>query len=291
MTNKGDLLLDFADVNGERPDDRLDVSLTHTLLGNVTQARDVQATKRLRIRDLECPPNGCYRVGVFPMRHLPVSRFVQVSEGKTVRYAITLPVDPRRVIKAEFPDYASCAADLQQVLARSVVEGTGDLAGPALYSALDDLRKAGLLNIYSRMKATRFPNGRDAFSFVASLTRIRGDRFFARVEKELRDEVKNSIAADLFHEVPGTLHVPPPGFCLADSFKTMERYGNLQVTFFSKPETLEFMADVDIDDAQGIEHVFQVVGNTLSGEETHPYNIHEILIGYQKLDPGYRLLV
>jgi hypothetical protein len=110
------------------------------------------------------------------------------------------------------------------------------------------------------------------------------------VAKELRDEVKNSVASGLFHEVSGKLHTPPPGFVAADSFKTLERYGNLQITFFCKPETLEFLADVDIDDAQGIEHVFQVVRNRLSGGETHPYDIHEILLQHQRLDPGYRLI-
>jgi hypothetical protein len=287
----GELLFDFVDVNGEKPDDRLDVSLTHTVLGTVTQVRDAQARNRLRIRNLECMPGGGYSVTIMPMRHLPVGRFVQVTEGKTVRCGIVLPVDPRRVVKAEFPDFDSCGKELQQVLSRSDVEGAAGLAGAALYASLDDLRKAGLLNIYTRMKATRFPGGRDAFSYVTSFTRIRGDRLFARVDKELRDEVKNSLPADLFHEVPGSLHVPPPGFCLTDSFKTMERYGNLQITFFNNPDTLEFIADVDIDDAQGIEHIFQVVGNAVTGGETHPYNIHEILIGYQKLDPGYRLLV
>jgi hypothetical protein len=47
------------------------------------------------------------------------------------------------------------------------------------------------------------------------------------------------------------------------------------------------VADIDIDDAAGIEHVFQVVKNKLSGNPTHPYNIHEILVGYQHNDPGY----
>ncbi len=49
--------------------------------------------------------------------------------------------------------------------------------------------------------------------------------------------------------------------------------------------------DIDIDDAGGLAHVFQVVRNRLSGEPTHPYNIHEILIAHQKLDPGYNFTV
>jgi hypothetical protein len=49
--------------------------------------------------------------------------------------------------------------------------------------------------------------------------------------------------------------------------------------------------DVDIDDAAGLGHVFQVLRNTLTGRPTHPYDIHEILVSYQQLDPGYRFVV
>jgi hypothetical protein len=51
------------------------------------------------------------------------------------------------------------------------------------------------------------------------------------------------------------------------------------------------VADIDIDDAAGLEHVFQVVRNALSGRPTHPYDIHEILLAYQEIDPGYNLVV
>jgi hypothetical protein len=63
----------------------------------------------------------------------------------------------------------------------------------------------------------------------------------------------------------------------------------LQLTFFVKGD--EWVADIDIDDAGGLEHVFQVLRNKLSGRPTHPYNIHEILVKFQQLDPGYRLMV
>jgi len=118
---------------------------------------------------------------------------------------------------------------------------------------------------------------------------IRGDRFFVRVTQELREETKNSIAEGLFHSANESLHHPPAGFDHAGSFKTPDHYGNLQLTFFTDGEN--WVADVDIDDAGGVEHVFQVLRNKFSGQPTHPYNIHEILVGFQKLDPGYRFVV
>jgi hypothetical protein len=50
------------------------------------------------------------------------------------------------------------------------------------------------------------------------------------------------------------------------------------------------MADIDIDDAAGVEHVFQVVRNSITGKPTHPYYIHDILLRHQEIDPGYKFL-
>jgi len=44
-------------------------------------------------------------------------------------------------------------------------------------------------------------------------------------------------------------------------FKTRESYGNLRLTFFRKEGALEFLVDADLDDAQGIEHIFQALGH------------------------------
>ena len=141
------------------------------------------------------------------------------------------------------------------------------------------------------MKKAVFMNGRDTFSYVTNLTRIRGDRFFANVSFDLRDEVKNSISNCLFKEIKTLAHTPPPLFEKAGSFKTREMYGNLQLTFFCQNDSLRFMIDADIDDAQGIGHIFQVLDHLISGCETHPYDIHQILIRHQKIDPGYELIV
>jgi hypothetical protein len=48
-----------------------------------------------------------------------------------------------------------------------------------------------------------------------------------------------------------------------------------------------FLADIDIDDHQGIQHAFDVLQHAVSGKDTNPFDIHEILIFFQSLDPGY----
>jgi hypothetical protein len=62
-----------------------------------------------------------------------------------------------------------------------LVEGK---TGAKLYSALDNIQKAGLLNICAKMHHTTFQNKRTAFSYVNSLNRVRGHRFFAGINND-----------------------------------------------------------------------------------------------------------
>jgi hypothetical protein len=49
----------------------------------------------------------------------------------------------------------------------------------------------------------------------------------------------------------------------------------------------ECLADIDIDEAGGFEHIFEVVQHAVTSDPTHPYDVHEILVFRQKIDPGY----
>jgi hypothetical protein len=168
------------------------------------------------------------------------------------------------------------------------VLGFEGVSGPDLYSALPPLSRAGLLNILAKSRRTRLSNTRPVLSYFESLVEIRGDRFYVQTPHELREETKNSALAELFFEVNATLHRTKPGFSLAGSWKTPDNYGNLQLTFST--DGTNWMADVDIDDAAGIAHVFQVLRNAFTGP-THPYDIHQILIHHQELDPDYRFVL
>ena len=124
---------------------------------------------------------------------------------------------------------------------------------------------------------------------VSAARRHHAGLIIRAVPQALREETKNSAQAGLFYDVPEGMHHPPNGFVHAGSWKTPDQYGNLQLTFFSNGA--DWVADVDIDDAGGLAHVFQVLRNELTQTPTHPYNIHEILIKYQMLDPAYELEV
>jgi len=290
-TAAGRLKLNLTDIEGRRLDESVDVLLQHTTLASATVRTRLPAGKSAVITGLRQQPEGTYRIEVDPPSYLPVSRFVVIKSEGTTSIDIPFPVDPSKVKRVEFPTHEELADDARRVLeASDSVLGFEKLSGTALYERFDDIRRAGLLNILAKLGRTRLnPDGRVALSLVEQLVELRGDRFFAVVQKTLREETKNAVHTGQFVEAPGVLHHPPQGFEHAGSFKTTDHFANLQLTFFVRGD--QWMADIDIDDANGVEHLFQVLRNAITGRPTHPYDIHELLVSYQKLDPGYALIV
>jgi hypothetical protein len=292
MNSKGNFKLMFLNARGDRFVGNVDVHLTHTALNRPRITRNnVPGEKTLQINGLESTMNGRYRVEVSAPLHRPSIQHLQVQEGRTSVHVFKLAIDPNDVKRVKFPNFNDLPDESKQLLQNSNVEGFEGEQGAELYDAFDDLCKAGLLNIHAKMRSTTFTTGHTVASFISSLTRVRGDRFFAKAGVSLHDEIKNSVLTGLFQEVPDAWHDPPPGFTRVDSFKTSEGYGNLQLTFFRKKDAVELLVDADLDDAQGVEHILQVLGHMLTGEETHPYDIHQILLAHQGIDPGYELEV
>jgi hypothetical protein len=289
MPDNAKLQLELRDVYGKFLGEKVDIILRHQVLSEVRKASP-NVTAKVEITGLQGAPQGRYQMEIDPPSYQYISEFVNMKASGITSRSITFPIDPGKVVKVNFQAFAKLTLDLQSLLDKSdKVLSFEAKKGKDLYDALDDIRKAGMLNIATKTNATTLSNGRTVLSYIEQLNEIRGDRFFCDVPKELRSETKNSAAEGLFRKVSGSLHTPPPGFQPAESFKTSEKYGNLQLTFFSNGE--KFKADIDIDDAGGLEHVFQVLRNKLSGKPTHPYNIHEVLVAHQHLDPGYTFVV
>ena len=281
------LQLELLDVYGKFLGEKVDVILRHQVLSEIKKA-SVTVTGKIDITGLRGAPQGLYKIDIDPPSYQYISQFINMKASGITSLSHTFPIDPGKVKKVNFPAFTSkpVSAELRTLLENSdKVFSFEGKKGKDLYDALDDIRRAGLLNIAVKTGATPLTNGRTVLSYLQKLNEIRGDRFFCVVPKELREETKNSVAGGLFDPADQTLHHPPPGFSPAGSFKTPDHYGNLQLTFFMNGD--DCVADVDIDDANGLEHVFQVLRNRISGNPTHPYNIHEILVGYQHLDPGY----
>ncbi len=286
----GQLRLELVDVYGIRLNEKVDILLYHQQLSDRRVVRGITASKKILIQELHGTPQGLYRVEVDPPAYLPVSQFINLKASGVTDLTLTFPVDPQKIQDVEFPAFENLTETLQGLLKRSdeVLSFEGK-RGLELFAALDQVRKAGLMNIAAKAQATPLGNGKTVFPYIQKLLEMRGDRFFARVPKELREETKNSVASGLFRPVSGALHHPPDGYTSAGSFKTQERYGNLQLSFFMNES--DCVADIDIDDAAGLEHLFQVLRNRLTGRPTNPFDIHEILVFHQKIDPGYRFAV
>lgn len=286
---KGRLRLKLTDVYGQYLSELVDIYFYHQTLSEKVAARAVDASKPVVVSGLRTAPQGLYRVFIDPPSFLPVHVFLNVGAGPVTERALVFPVDPQKVTAVEFPKWEQIDYAHRLLEASNRVLGYEELNGAQLYERLDDLRRAGMLNIFAKSRRTRLSSGKTVFEYILELRELRGDRFFARVPHQLREDVKNSVPEGLFSEVSGFLHRPPDGYSHAGSFKTPDSYGNLHLTFFAS--AMDWVADMDIDDAGGLEHLFQVARNALTGRPTHPYDIHEILIRYQEIDPEYRLVV
>ena len=289
MPDTGSILLSCLDVFGNFIGERVDIMLQNQTLSDTRRVQGQPATKRLRITGLRADTNNVYRLQLFAPSYFAAGRFVTVSSASVRDVTLTFPIDPRKVLSVNFPMFSELPEDTRALLARSSrvlgVEGKQD---EALYEALPDLSRAGLLNICAKCGRTRLSTGKTVLSQIGELLEARGDRFFARVPKTLREDTKNSALAGGFNPASGLLHRVPDGFTHAGSWKTPDSFGNLQLTFFAKGD--EWRADVDIDDTDGFAHLFQLVDNIFTGG-THPYNIRETLIAHQELDPGYRFVL
>lgn len=292
MEKKGAIALSLLDVFADAIEETADIVLECQDLTDRQRVR-VDAKSPFAIGNLFGPPTNRYRLQIDLPGYRSISLFASaVEKKKPDRRVITMAVDPGKVVRAQFPKFATLPSEAQALLSQSdQVVGFPGLSGAALYDGFDDVRRAGFLNIVTKCAHTRLSNGRTVLSYFADpgcqLREARGDRFFARVPKELREETKNSVADNLFDTAGSLLHHPPKDASPAGSFKTPDRAGNLQLTFHASGD--EFQSDIDIDDANGFAHIFQLIQNI--GGRTHPYNIQQILVRTQELDPGYRLFV
>lgn len=287
---QGNLRLSLLDVLGKRIGGRVDVQLRHLVLSHRPVLNGLDASKRITITDLFGAPQGNYRIEIDPSAYLPTSRFINIKASGITDFKHTFAIDPNKVKSVQFPAFSELPAGTQKLLKNSdqVLSFVGK-KGAALYGALDDVRKTNVLNLALKSALTPLSNGTTVLSFIEKIKEIRGDRFFVVAPRELRQETKNSVVAGLFKPAPDTLHTPSPGFERAGSFKTPDKFGNLQLTFFLQGDECE--VDIDIDPTSGLLHLFDVIEHAITGIQTHPYAVRDVLIEHQEIDPGYRFVV
>src|SRR5437879_5651842 len=206
------------------------------------------------------PGNGMYRVLLMPTNYRTIQFFLRIMEdGTTTRKPVVFPVDPAKVVSITAPAIGALPQPLQDLLGSATVDGFTDAAGAplqgaALYNALPALLKAALLNLYTKSAATRLGDGQSVFDKLGTMIRLKQDRLFAKTSAALLEETQQDT---FFHEVPETLHESIAPYRLVISYKTRDAQGNLQLTFSRNGETGDdYLVDMDIDQAQGIRHIF-----------------------------------
>jgi len=287
MPNKGEVYATIRNVRGRIVHDKVQFVFVNQRVRAYN--RRAVATFSGRpippISGIPSGPHGLYLVFIKPEKYRPKSIFLSLFR-RTAKIEEILFIDPDHA-KASFPKYSSLKNGKTKQLAE-VLKHSGYTAQK--YNQLADLRKAGLLNLFSKMESTTLPNHSTVFNYVSKITKVKSARIFAKVSEDLIECVKNDREG--FHAVPGTLHGPPKGWKHVKdgpgSFKTPDRAENLQLTFFENQKG-DYLVDADIDDHQGIEHAFDVIKHKVTKKDTHPYDIHQILTFFQGVDPGYEL--
>jgi hypothetical protein len=239
---------------------------------------------RLTITGIACQtgPGTMYEVRASTPHHRKYAFFQLIQEDRdnTASDDVEFWVKPGDVKDVQAPAMANLPSTVQTMLGQAtmIVDKPEDrdlvgLSGNALYKALGPLRKACLLNIVT--KAADVKTADNCLPSFGDLLIVRQDRLFARVASALREQLR---AAPMFKSAPGALHEPPPGFSPPiESFKSKDPHANLQVTFMTELATGGLAADIDIDEASGIEHGFEVIRNAVFKKRTNPFLIREFM--------------
>ena len=284
--NRSSAVVSLTDVYARILRDTVDLKFYNVRLTSEKSQATVAFTDHpITISGLPAFPNGLSQVFITPTKYRSKSIFANVQADGSTQIHEVFFVDPDEVAP-QFPAFADIQsqprwAGLSRLLRDS------NISSAQAWNGLGNEPRAGLLNLYCKMNATQLGGGRLVTDLVQRVEKFLPARIFARVDPDLINLVRD--ATQTFHTVPGALHAfePPWQPTVPDnSWKTFDRAGNIQLTFATDGNN-NFLADIDIDDHQGIQHAFDVIQHTVTRKDTHPYDIHEILIFFQHLDPGY----
>jgi hypothetical protein len=299
----GNLVVRLTDLTGQPVRD-IDIDLTR-LPGEAGTGGETMNVSLagpdtdLTITGITCRggPGTMYRVLATAPHYRPYAFFQLIREGRnnTASDDVEFWVKPGDVTDIRAPGFDDLPPPARRILERAQMIGVKPedrdlvgLAGADLYRQLGPLRKACLLNLIA--KASDRATTGDCLPAIGGVLLCRQDRFFARVDARLPERLRRS---PVFKSARAPLHEPLPGFQMAEgSFKSRDAHANLQVSFMREIATGTLAADVDIDEASGIEHGFEVIRNATFRTRTNPYLVREFLLSAdpaaRSLDPGYQ---
>jgi hypothetical protein len=297
---KGSLTIEVTDARGGAIPGRLHIELDPHQQAIGGEAMEISFNvadhRRFAISNISCRdgPGTLYAFRLNADGFKPYAFFQLMKPGAgnlPSEAQVRMMADPKKVGDITAAAFADLPANFRRGLERAVMielaaedRGLVGLVGAALYEAMGPMRRASLLNLVAK---GRHRSADRIASFVRAPAILRQDRCFAEVDPALHEKLRRS---DSYKSAPATLHMPPPGFELMDSFKSRDAHANLQVTFMRKIDADVVWADVDIDEASGFEHGFEVIRNALVDGRTNPYLVRELLLlsmDHQSIDPGY----
>jgi hypothetical protein len=293
--NRSDVLVDFKDIYGTTITDDVEIKIYNMQLTSEKQIFEVKFQgSPATLPGVPAFPTGHAQMIVTPTKYRFKQRFINVQAGETNHLTEYFFVDPSHANPhpIEFGDLAgkTYGGELLRILDASHIDAVA-------WGKLDKRNRASILNLSAKMWKERVEDGTQLITFIESIDRTwlnleHCERIYAGVKNELLPALRNypqmyfSVSGGMHHFPPdGWVSVTPP-----DSFKTLrDSAGNIQLTFAEKsPEA--YLADIDLDDHTGLEHVADVLKHKFSGKDTDPYDIQQILWFSQQLDAEYRLL-
>jgi hypothetical protein len=291
--NRADVLVNLRDVFGETITDEVEITFFNQKVQSLNQKFPVQFNgARVRLQGVPAFPLGLAQVFIKPKRYRSKSIFVNVMPGEENSINEDFFVDPdfAQPRSMEFQDLAAktYGGRLLQILQDSGI-------GEAQWNAIDPRNRATILNLSAKMLKETTSAGRSLITLVNTINEsLLTDRLRARIYSDVDDNLLNELKnfPEKFRSVSGVLHDFPDGATPVtgpNSFKSNDAAGNIQFTFARKVEA-GFEADIDLDDHSGVQHAADVLKHKIRQKDTDPYDIHEILIFFQHLDPEYSLL-
>jgi len=293
--NRSDVEVDFKDIYGTTITDKVEIKIYNTQLQSLKDIYNVSFKGKPEIlAQVPAFPTGHAQMIVTPTKYRFKQRFINVEAGETNKITEYFFVEPSRANPHPI-EYADLAAktygdELLRILKASKI-------GAAAWNKLNKQNRATVLNLCAKMSRETIKNGTKLITLVDSIDQTWFDtkhkeRIYAGVHKDLLPALRNypqvyfSVSGGMHHFPPdGWVSVKPP-----DSFKTLrDSAGNIQLTFAEKGGEA-YLADIDLDDHKGLEHVADVLKHKFSGKDTDPYDIQQILWFSQQLDTEYRLL-
>jgi hypothetical protein len=286
--NRNSVIVDLFDVFGNAIRDNVEI----TFYNQRAQSLNLRFSVRFQGAPATLPgvpafPCGLAEVYIRPTKYRAKSIFVDVPAGSSpLLISQRMFVDPERVTPI-FPAFSLLQTEGRWAALKAVLAASG-IGSDSAWNNLKNQEKAGLFNLFAKMQASVQEDVSVGFDFIRKVELFYPERIFAWVDKELLKYLVANPAK--FASVSGELHDFEGKWKRIDqpnSFKTRDDAGILQLTFAADANG-DHIADIDIDDHSGVKHAFDVIKHNITGKDTHPYNIHQILLSFQGIDPGYR---